>query len=191
MIQSNEDAECILDAVNKGSLELTVPLLSLKKTKVVANLSGTLGYWFKGLFATIIDGTMYCVTRGNYNPFHIKPISAVKNLRGKIKCPVLIHQCTQDGVLKNPDADTVKLYDALREGNEDQTHIILSKNDGGWHNALSIQHVAVQNKFREQYGIEQNLVYKHIQDDKNLFARTQPSIDQLWAQIFSTLSDRE
>ena len=83
---------------------------------------------------------MPAITSLNYNPFHTEPIDAVERLRGLIKCPVLLRFCKQDGVLENPDEDSVHFYAALREGNEKKTHVIITRDGGHNSNSAELKH---------------------------------------------------
>ena len=87
------------------------------------------------------------ISHFHYDPKHIKPIDAMQGLRNVFKCPVLIHCSMQDGVLENPDKDTVALYECFYEGNEKNTFIVLSKD--GSHNEASQEYMKVQREFKE------------------------------------------
>lgn len=147
-----------------------------------------LGSTAKSVWATFIDTFIVPpVTGFNYNPFHTKPIDAVENLRGKIKCPTLIHYCKQDGVIENPDESTVEVYDALRTGNEGQTHIYLSEPGDGHHNWESAGHYRVQREFKHKYEIKSDPIFNQISFLTK--TKTQPSLEELRKTIFNPASE--
>lgn len=106
-----------------------------------------------------------------FDPNHPEPIEEVDKLRGKITCPILLHFHKDDGILENPDNDTIKVYDALKGP---KTHIILT--DDGSHNRRSQQFIHELKNFNGKYFEGKNL---------NLKA-TQPTLDQLKEQIYPT-----
>jgi len=216
-IASQEDAQKVVAAIQNGSLDFTVPFLSLKKAKAVSVASdiagkttlaglclyggmksGLFDEWkgvgvvavggllahrfagkiFKASYASSIDHGVHYATGRHYDPSHIKPLDALVHLKGKIKCPVLLHQCMNDGVLVNPDADTVKLYDAMRHENETQSHIVLS-NDEGWHNYPSWQHEVIRNLFRRKYSIQEPDGGICAASDTDSLDGTQPDLTDL------------
>lgn len=231
-IISKSCADEIIAAINRGSIDLTVPFLSLKKAKAVSIPSGylsttsivaacgvahcrgmfgqllekmhynstslknlavalatgvvahyTLGSIVKNSWATVIDGViMPCISRFNYDPFHAKPLDSVERLRGHITCPLLLHVCKNDRVLENPDEDTVKLYDALRTGNESKTHIVLSEPTDGWHNAPSFKYLQSKKAFNTKYGLHGE---QCNDKNNNTLLDTQPTPEELRLKICS------
>jgi hypothetical protein len=141
--------------------------------------TGLLGYATFGDSIKRLNAKLIChtiirmISNGHYNPFHIQPIDAVEQLRGKLTCPILLDFCKNDGVLENPDADTIKLYDALKG---DNTHIILT--DDGWHNCMPDSSRSMLESFNEYY----------FNDGKNNMeewkTESQPSTEQLRQQIY-------
>ncbi len=109
------------------------------------------------------------VTNYNFDPHHPEPINEVEKLRGKITCPILLHFHKNDGVLENPDHDTIKIYDALKG---EKTHIIIT--DDGSHKKQSQQFIDELHKFNEKYFKCKDLDLKY----------TQPTVDELKKQIY-------
>jgi hypothetical protein len=213
-IKSKEDAEKIVNAVNRGALELTVPLLSLKKTKIIDTASNIGGY---GIAAATVGALFYTmgaaalppvglvsasyaaykliwtvgeslkkvstyssnkylvptISNQHYDPEHIAPIDAVPFLKNCIKCPVLLHFCKNDGVLANPDEDTVKVYECLREGNETNTYILITDDDGHNNAPLNGQYARFHSKFED-------MVY-HFD---GVITENRPTVAELIKQIF-------
>jgi hypothetical protein len=131
---------------------------------VTSFILGSLKY----IYACAIDITLMPVIGGRYNPFHIKPIAAMQALKGKIQCPVLIHCCKNDGVIANPDEDTIKLYEAFK--NNDQTHILIS--DDANHERSSRQYAKIKKIFYNKY------LYNTV-NTAGLLKTTQPTIEEL------------
>jgi hypothetical protein len=161
-IQSKQDAQKIIDAINNGAIDITVPFLSIKKAKIVDTsttiggyglasagvgallyitgtatlpviglplvlygsyqLINTVGDLSKSTSTSCIDDYIVpAISNQHYDSEHIKPIDAVAFLKNIIKCPVLLHFCKKDGVLANPDEDTITVYESFRMGNEHNT----------------------------------------------------------------------
>lgn len=217
-IQSKQDAQKIIDAINNGALELTVPFLSIKKA-IVVDTSTTIGGYG---FAAAAVGTAFCLTGAatlpavglasavygsyqliqavgsitknlsvgsvdeyvvpaishqHYDSTHIKPIDAVKYLKNIIKCPTLLHFCKNDGVLANPDEDTIAVYESLRMGNEENTYIILTDDDAHNYSPSNGQYKTLHNKFKA-------MVYGQRSDD---ISEYQPTVEQLRHMIFPSI----
>ena len=133
------------------------------------------GSLFTGLWTNLIDKiAMPIITRGNYNPWHTKPIGAAETLKGKLKCPVLIHQSYNDGVLADPNKDTVRLYRALRNGNENKTHILLTKD--GNHNWPSPKHETIKGLWKAYYKNKASNQPEWVKE-------TRPEVADLRAQV--------
>ncbi len=225
-----EDAQAIVTAINKGSLEITVPFLSLRKVVVLNRLSTIISCiamvgicynlykrrLFDSVFKTdglkkslgniattmiagyacrpIVQGicgkmlnyiAMPAITSRNYNPLHKEPIDAVECLRGLIKCPVLLRFCKQDGVLENPDEDTVRFYAALRDGNEEKTHVILT-NVGG-HNSYSHELNDAEALWTHTYNISsrQHKYNPSSEEAQNAFIKQNtPTIEEFRFRVF-------
>lgn len=128
------------------------------------------GNFLKNMYASGITRTILpYLTNYNFDSSHPEPINEVEKLRGQMTCPMLLHFNKQDGVLENPDADTIKVYDALRG---DKTHIIIT--DDSWHNGHSLQFTKELQDFKK----------KHL-DSKDVGQQTtQPTVDQLKKQIY-------
>lgn len=173
-ITCKQDAEAILQAVNNGRLELTVPLLSIEKTAIVEKASkglsglslmlgavlatrgadraiavslGALAAYYdfdrhlipRYVWTALLDRAVIPCIFKHYDASHIKPIAALKRLKGKIACPILIQVCKHDGVLSNSPCDILTLYKALRKNNKQHTHIFVS--DDAWHNSQSDSYI--------------------------------------------------
>jgi hypothetical protein len=99
----------------------------------------------------------------NFDPNHIDPLEAAEQLRGKFTCPIFMQFYAQDGVLENPDEDTIKLYNSLKNN---KTHINISV-----HGSHNIQVYGVKNAFNHKYfGTNQGY-------SEELLQQTQPSTD--------------
>jgi hypothetical protein len=130
------------------------------------------GDYLKKAYAQgIVAYVLPYVTGGHFDPFHEDPLQSVEQLRGKLTCPKLLHFHKEDRVLENPDEDTIKLYDALKD---DKTHIIIT-NDG-WHNSRSKQFASELQKFDKKYFNKDNV---NMSD-------TQPSVEELRKKIYAT-----
>jgi|SRR5581483_5598399 len=105
-----------------------------------------------------------------YDPSHQHPLDAVERLRGKLTCPILLHFNRHDGVLEDPDSDTIKVYKALAG---DRTHVIIT--DDASHNDVSLQFRIVLEDFKLKY-MDGN--------DINL-SSTQPTVAEFKKQIES------
>ena len=209
-ITSQQDAQKIINAINSGALELTVPLLSIKKTKIidtVSNIGGygiatvgagalfyaagmaalppvglvsacyvayTVGSSLKGLSVCSSDERLVPIISGqHYDSEHIKPIDAVEYLRRYIKCSVLLHFCKNDGVLTSPDEDTIKVYECFRQGNENNTYIIVTDDDTHNKSPYDSQYQQLSRQFRK-------MVY--YGDPK--VSGNRPTVQELRQQIF-------
>lgn len=73
----------------------------------------------------------------HFDPTYPTPLENLEKIRGKIKVPVLLHFCKDDGTLINEKDDILKTYRAFRAGNEKQTFIVLTEPGEGSHNQLS------------------------------------------------------
>lgn len=173
---SEQNAKAILDAINKGSIIITVPFLSLYNALILVRLSTIggystaavltyfgykkYGYKFNVIFllpifylinqlsrlssqGASVEEIVPRITHYSYDPNHINPIEAVKYLQNKIKCPVLLHCCKNDGVLKGPNQDTVTLFENLRTGNEDTTYIILTGDDSHNREGITFKNIKI------------------------------------------------
>jgi hypothetical protein len=213
-IKSKEDAQAIIDGINRGALELTVPLLSLKKVKVIDTASNFGGYstaavgvgaLFYMMGAAVLppvglvsagyasyklvsavgsrlqnlsacssnEYIVPAISGQHYDPSHIAPIDAVSSLQDRVKCPVLLHFCKNDGVVANPDEDTIEVYKSLRQGNENNTYIILTDDDSHNYAPHNSQYQQFHRKFADMvYGYGPKI------------AENQPSVQELGQQIF-------
>ena len=131
------------------------------------------GDWVKKLYGNgIVRFIVPYVTNKHFDPHHETPLQSVEQLRGKLTCPTLLHFNEQDRVLENPDEDTIKVYDALKN---DNTHIIIT-NDG-WHNGPSAQFYVHLNKFNKKY----------LKKDEGIdISATQPSVEDLRKEIYAS-----
>lgn len=106
-----------------------------------------MGDCVKNVYASgIVNTIVPIMSNGHFDPSHQQPLDAVDGLRRKLTCPILLHFNAQDGVLENPDYDTIKVYDALAG---DNTHIIIT-NDAG-HNSCSSQFQNALTNFKTKY----------------------------------------
>ena len=138
-----------------------------------AGTYATLGTSLKNIYASaIIRFILPQLTNGHFDPNHPEPIDQVEHLRGKLTCPTLLHFHKEDGILNNPNEDTIKIYDALKN---DKTHIIIT--DDAWHNSGSQQFKAELIAFGNRY-LDLNGEHKA---QKN----TQPTVEELRKEIFS------
>lgn len=126
----------------------------------------------------IVNWIVPSVTNGHFDPRHDTPLQSVEQLRGKLTCPKLLHFNAQDWVFENPDEDTIKVYDALKD---DKTHIIIT--DDAWHNSRSHQFAAELKKFNQKYLKDQNDMQVNI--DMQV---TQPTVKDLRRQIHAQQS---
>ena len=112
----------------------------------------------------------YCsvpsVTNMHYDPLHPTPLNSLHHLKGKLTCPMLFHFNKDDGVLKNPDHNTVYLYEEIKN---DKTHIIIT--DDASHNETSNQHLNALNAFQQKY------IFKNTNADE----KQDPLQDPLYA----------
>ncbi len=105
------------------------------------------GDLIKSLYSRLIIRSIVTrISNNYYDSNHQHPLDVVEGLRGRLTCPMLLHFNAQDGVLENPDDDTVKIYDALRG---DKTHIIIT--DDSWHNGYSLQFTKMLYAFKKKY----------------------------------------
>ena len=88
------------------------------------------------------------VSNNHFDPYHPTPLESAAKLKGNISCPVLIHAYQHDGLLVDPDADTMKLYTNMRAGN-DKVHMHISKT--GSHNADSPEALDAMKDFIRKY----------------------------------------
>ena len=156
------------------------------------------GPLLKKAWINMLDLSMFVVTRGNYNPFHIRPIEAALKLRKKLTCPILISQCQHDGLLENPDKSTLKFYEALRDGHEHNTHFLLIEDAG--HNSFSKKELEVRNAFWIKYDYDEVITYTDKKgnirgvprDVEDALKGTQPTLDELRNRIFpSSMMEEE
>ncbi len=105
-----------------------------------------------------------------YDPNHQHPLDAIEKLRGKLTCPILLHFNRHDGVLEDPDSDTIHVYELLAG---DKTHVIIT--DDASHNEASLQFMKVLSDFKSKY-MDGN--------DVDLSA-TQPTVDEFKKQVES------
>jgi hypothetical protein len=113
------------------------------------------------------------VSNLHYDPLHPTPLNSLHHLKGKFTCPMLLHLNKKDGVLKNPDHDTVYLYEQIKN---DKTHILIT--DDASHNYTSRQHLRVLNAFKQKYIFNENAA-----ETQNLLPDTQPTVDELRKQL--------
>ncbi len=156
-ITSKEEACAMLNAINAGELELVCPLLSLEKTVLIKKISKIAAVcsfsWLLGKpsFRKVQDVCVKFIDRkiaskmfNDYDANHDKPIDVLSVIAGKLKCPILIQVCKNDGVVANSPDDIVCLYAALRKDNEEQTYIFVSTD--AWHNSISSSYL----RFKQQ-----------------------------------------
>lgn len=111
------------------------------------------------------------ITNYNFDPNHTDPLQAIQLFDGKLTCPILIHQHEKDGIVKDPDQDTIDMYEALAK--HGKTHILITTDS--WHNAGSEQLLQTVKSFINKY------FGGNLQVD---MSETQPSLDELKQQIF-------
>lgn len=129
------------------------------------------GDYLKKTYAQgIVTYVLPYITGGHFDPYHEDPLQSAEQLRGKLTCPILLHFHKQDGVLGNPDEDTIKVYDALKD---DKTHIIIT--DDAWHNSRSQQFTSELEKFDKKY-----LKNEHVN-----MRDTQPCVEELRKKIYN------
>lgn len=146
-----------------------VAKLSLMGTGLLAYC--LMGDCVKNMVASgIIKTIVPLISNGHFDPSHQEPLDAVEGLRGKLTCPILLHFNAQDGVLENPDYDTVKVYDPLANEN---AHIIIT-NDSS-HNGVSKQFRGALGDFKEKYFDRNNATD---------LSETQPTINELKKKIY-------
>lgn len=82
-----------------------------------------------------------------FDPTYPTPLESLEKIKGKIKVPVLLHFCKDDGTLINEKDDILKTYRAFREGNGKQTFIVLTEPGEGSHNQPSDRWLNVRQTF--------------------------------------------
>ncbi len=97
----------------------------------------------------------------------------------------MLHFCKQDGVLMNPDEDSVQFYAALRDGNEGRTHVIITS-DGG-HNDWSDQLTEAEWHWQSLYNIPlQSSEYESHYDLDSVMKFQTPTVEEFRSQIFAS-----
>jgi hypothetical protein len=120
-------------------------------------------------------GIVPLVSNMHYDPFHPTPLDSMHHLKEALTCPILLQFHKEDGVLKNPDHDTVDLYEQIKN---DKTHILIS--DDASHSTVSPQHMDLITAFKQKY-IFNDVVECAISSPNPRFtlANTQPKIEEL------------
>lgn len=131
--------------------------------------------WLKENYMNVIIYKILPII-SKFDPKHEAPIEGIEKLKEIFTCPILLHFCENDGVLVDPDDDTIKLYENLQG---DRTHIIITEEDD--HNTQSEATLLKFQEFQKRY-----LDKEPKKDElKDVLEDTQPTIDELRNRINS------
>jgi hypothetical protein len=131
-------------------------------------------------------GIVPLVSNMHYDPFHPTPLDSMYHLKDALTCPILLQFHKEDGVLKNPDHNTVDFYEQIRN---DKTHIVIS--DDASHSTVSQQHLDLLAAFKQKY-IFNNMVECPTSSPNPRFTldNTQPEVEELRKQLCPNIFTR-